>query len=188
MRRWAAQALGVFYCLLSGKNRIPVPRLEQRAVSAHDIPVSVDVAGRSGSSSANSTFISFALVARFRRQAFWLVPEPAAAPVCGCESPASCTSFGCISFSANTHGAASRDGDEGVVLIWLRVVSLWVPFTLIRVKSPAPPIVALLGLLGMVLGEQLGTWIKTKRLDVRGAVSVCLIGESYDGQHPSETP
>jgi XapX domain-containing protein len=27
---------------------------------------------------------------------------------------------------------------------------------LIRVKSPAPPIVALLGLLGMVLGEQLG--------------------------------
>jgi len=31
-------------------------------------------------------------------------------------------------------------------------------YGLIRVKSPAPPIVALLGLLGMVLGEQLGTW------------------------------
>jgi XapX domain-containing protein len=30
---------------------------------------------------------------------------------------------------------------------------------LIRVKSPAPPIVALLGLLGMVLGEQFGAWI-----------------------------
>ena len=29
-------------------------------------------------------------------------------------------------------------------------------YGLIRVKSPAPPIVALLGLLGMVLGEQLG--------------------------------
>jgi XapX domain-containing protein len=28
-------------------------------------------------------------------------------------------------------------------------------YGLIRVKSPAPPIVALLGLLGMVLGEQL---------------------------------
>lgn len=29
----------------------------------------------------------------------------------------------------------------------------------IRVKSPAPPIVALLGLLGMVLGEQAGVWL-----------------------------
>jgi XapX domain-containing protein len=29
-------------------------------------------------------------------------------------------------------------------------------YGLIRVKSPAPPIVALLGLLGMVLGEQFG--------------------------------
>src|ERR1700683_793215 len=29
----------------------------------------------------------------------------------------------------------------------------------IRVKSPAPPIVALLGLLGMVLGEQAGGWL-----------------------------
>jgi XapX domain-containing protein len=35
-------------------------------------------------------------------------------------------------------------------------------YGLIRVKSPAPPIVALLGLLGMVLGEQLGGWILTK--------------------------
>ncbi|PYU47643.1 MAG: XapX domain-containing protein [Acidobacteria bacterium] len=32
-------------------------------------------------------------------------------------------------------------------------------YGLIRVKSPAPPIVALLGLLGMVLGEQLGVAI-----------------------------
>jgi XapX domain-containing protein len=36
-------------------------------------------------------------------------------------------------------------------------------YGVIRVKSPAPPIVALLGLLGMVLGEQLGGWILTKR-------------------------
>ena len=32
-------------------------------------------------------------------------------------------------------------------------------YGVIRVKCPAPPIVALLGLLGMVLGEQLGGWI-----------------------------
>ena len=61
-------------------------------------------------------------------------------------------------------------------------------YGLIRVKSPAPPIVALLGLLGMVLGEQLGVWIQTKKLDVPGVVSVCLVGESYDPQHPPETP
>src|SRR5258708_38910535 len=53
-------------------------------------------------------------------------------------------------------------------------------YGLIRVKSPAPPIVALLGLLGMVFGEQLGTWIQTKKLDVSHAASVCLVGERYD--------
>jgi XapX domain-containing protein len=60
-------------------------------------------------------------------------------------------------------------------------------YGLIRVKSPAPPIVALLGLLGMVLGEQVGVWIQTKKLDVPGVVSVCLVGEKYDEQHPSKT-
>ena len=34
-------------------------------------------------------------------------------------------------------------------------------YALCRVKSPAPPIVALLGLLGMVLGESGATWFKT---------------------------
>lgn len=56
-------------------------------------------------------------------------------------------------------------------------------YGLIRVKSPAPPIVALLGLLGMVIGEQLGTWIHTKKLDVSRAASVCLVGERYDRQN-----
>jgi len=76
------------------------------------------------------------------------------------------------------------------VLLLSFVVGLGVGvlYGLIRVKSPAPPIVALLGLLGMVLGEQLGTWIQTKRLDVPRIVSVCLVGESYDRQHPSEAP
>jgi XapX domain-containing protein len=53
-------------------------------------------------------------------------------------------------------------------------------YGLIRVKSPAPPIVALLGLLGMVLGEQLGIWMQTKKLDVARAAAVCLVGESYN--------
>ena len=34
-------------------------------------------------------------------------------------------------------------------------------YALCRVKSPAPPIVALLGLLGMVLGESGAAWFKT---------------------------
>jgi XapX domain-containing protein len=55
-------------------------------------------------------------------------------------------------------------------------------YGLIRVKSPAPPIVALLGLLGMVFGEQFGTWIHTKKLDVSHAASVCLVGERYGRQ------
>ena len=55
-------------------------------------------------------------------------------------------------------------------------------YGLIRVKSPAPPFVALLGLLGMVLGEQFGIWIHTKKLDVSHAASVCLVGERYDRQ------
>ena len=60
-------------------------------------------------------------------------------------------------------------------------------YGLLRVKSPAPPIIALLGLLGMVLGEQLGIWMQTKKLDVARAASVCLVGEPYDRQHPSES-
>lgn len=60
-------------------------------------------------------------------------------------------------------------------------------YGLIRVKSPAPPIVALLGLLGMVLGEQLGTWVHTKNLNVSEAASVCLVGESYDRARAAQT-
>ena len=61
-------------------------------------------------------------------------------------------------------------------------------YGLIRVKSPAPPIVALVGLLGIVLGEQFGIWVQTKKLDVSRAASVCLLGERYDQQHSSEAP
>ena len=74
------------------------------------------------------------------------------------------------------------------VLILSFVVGLGVGvlYGLIRVKSPAPPIVALLGLLGMVLGEQLGIWIHTKKLDVPRAAAVCLVGERYDRRHLSD--
>jgi xanthosine utilization system XapX-like protein len=46
----------------------------------------------------------------------------------------------------------------------------------------------LLGLLGMVIGEQFGIWVQTKKLDVSHAASVCLVGERYDRPHRPEAP
>jgi XapX domain-containing protein len=60
-------------------------------------------------------------------------------------------------------------------------------YGVIRVKSPAPPIVALLGLLGMVLGEQLGGWILAKKVDITQAASVCLVGKHW-GPRPEVQP
>ena len=59
-------------------------------------------------------------------------------------------------------------------------------YGLFRVKSPAPPIVALLGLLGMVLGEQLGTWVHTRNINVSQAASACLVGQRYDRPRQSQ--
>jgi XapX domain-containing protein len=59
-------------------------------------------------------------------------------------------------------------------------LAVGVLYGLIRVKSPAPPIVALLGLLGMVIGEPVGNWVHTKNVNVSQAASVCLVGESYN--------
>lgn len=75
------------------------------------------------------------------------------------------------------------------VLLLSFVVGLGVGalYGLIRVKSPAPPIVALLGLLGMVLGEQLGTWIHTKEPDVPRAAAVYLVGKSYHSDRSIQT-
>jgi len=77
---------------------------------------------------------------------------------------------------------------KGLFLSFVVGLGVGVIYALVRVKSPAPPIIALLGLLGMVIGEQLGIWIQTKKLDVPRAVSVCLVGERYDRPHPSDAP
>jgi XapX domain-containing protein len=81
------------------------------------------------------------------------------------------------------HSDSRVDGGIEMKILFLSFIvglGVGVLYGLIRVKSPAPPIVALLGLLGMVLGEQLGTWMHTKKLDVSHAASVCLVGERYD--------
>src|ERR1700723_4143817 len=92
------------------------------------------------------------------------------------------SAFGIWVATALHSSARVAGGTEMKVLFLSFVVGLGVGalYGLIRVKSPAPPIVALLGLLGMVLGEQFGIWIHTKKLDVSRAASVCLVGESYN--------
>jgi XapX domain-containing protein len=75
---------------------------------------------------------------------------------------------------------------KGLFLSFIVGVGVGVIYGLLRVKSPAPPIIALLGLLGMVLGEQIGTWMQTRKVDVARAASACLVGEAYDRPHSSE--
>lgn len=53
-------------------------------------------------------------------------------------------------------------------------------YGVIKVKSPAPPIIALLGLLGMVIGEQVGGWVHTRNASVAHAAETCLSGKRWD--------
>jgi XapX domain-containing protein len=55
-------------------------------------------------------------------------------------------------------------------------------YGVIRVKSPAPPILALIGLLGMVLGEQSVGWILTKRIPATNVASAHIVRECKDHQ------
>ena len=64
-------------------------------------------------------------------------------------------------------------------------------YSLLGVRSPAPPAIALLGLLGMLLGEQAVPF--AKRLTTRAAVVADLetperAGRSPDAQAPANTP
>lgn len=52
-------------------------------------------------------------------------------------------------------------------------------YGVIKVKSPAPPIIALLGLLGMVIGEQVGGWVHTRNISVTHAAVTCLSGKRW---------
>ena len=45
---------------------------------------------------------------------------------------------------------------KGLLMSFLVGLGVGVIYGLLRVKSPAPPIIALIGLLGIVLGEQIG--------------------------------
>lgn len=51
-------------------------------------------------------------------------------------------------------------------------------YALLGTRSPAPPVIALLGLLGMLVGETAVSWAKSK-LTVQEAAAHCLHGKSF---------
>jgi XapX domain-containing protein len=57
-----------------------------------------------------------------------------------------------------------------------------VVYGVIRLKSPAPPFIALLGLLEMVLGEQAGVWLFTKKIQATNVTSSHIVSERKDQQ------
>jgi len=57
-------------------------------------------------------------------------------------------------------------------------LAVGVLYALIGTRSPAPPVIALLGLLGMLVGETAVTWAKSK-LTAREAAAHCLDSKSF---------
>jgi XapX domain-containing protein len=55
-------------------------------------------------------------------------------------------------------------------------------YGVIKVKSPAPPIIALVGLLGMVLGEQGGAWLFAKKIQAANVASTHIASVRKDPQ------
>lgn len=51
-------------------------------------------------------------------------------------------------------------------------------YALLNTRSPAPPVIALLGLLGMLIGESLTGWAK-KKLTIKEAAVHCLQSKSF---------
>jgi XapX domain-containing protein len=66
---------------------------------------------------------------------------------------------------------------KAIVISFLVGLLVGVVYGVIRVKSPALPIVALLGLFGMVIGEQAGGWLLTKKMQATNAVSAHVVNE-----------
>ncbi len=55
------------------------------------------------------------------------------------------------------------------------------------VRSPAPPLVALVGLLGMLVGEQATGWVQTRVFDKHALTHVADYRPRVDVESPSAT-
>lgn len=92
---------------------------------------------------------------------------------------------------AGTTGTSSGDRRlEMKALLISFVVGLLVGvvYGAIRVKSPAPPIIALVGLLGMVLGEQTGGWLLPKKIKATNVASPYVLGEPKNRDQQQRPP
>ncbi len=65
-------------------------------------------------------------------------------------------------------------------------VLVGVVYALLNTRSPAPPIIALLGLLGMLIGESVTGWAK-KKLTIEEAAAECLHSKSFGHDQVAET-
>ncbi len=66
-------------------------------------------------------------------------------------------------------------------------IGVGVAYALLGVRSPAPPLVALVGLLGIVLGEQGVPWVKAHVADRRVAATLSAAAHSA-ALPPTPTP
>jgi XapX domain-containing protein len=69
---------------------------------------------------------------------------------------------------------------KGLLISFVVGLLVGVIYGVIRGKSPAPPIVALIGLLGMVLGEQAGVRLLTKKAQNTNVSSAHILSERKD--------
>ena len=69
---------------------------------------------------------------------------------------------------------------KGLLISFVVGLLVGVAYGLIRVKSAAPPIIALIGLLGMVLGEQTGGWLLAEKNQATNATSTYIADEPRD--------
>jgi len=60
-------------------------------------------------------------------------------------------------------------------------------YALLNTRSPAPPVIALLGLLGMLLGETVTSWIKAK-MTLSEAAAHCLQDKTFAGALGAQKP
>lgn len=58
-----------------------------------------------------------------------------------------------------------------------------VAYALLNTRSPAPPVIALLGLLGMLAGETVMSWAKN-RMNATEAMNHCLKDKTFAARHP----
>ena len=56
-------------------------------------------------------------------------------------------------------------------------------YALLNTRSPAPPVIALLGLLGMLIGESLASWAKS-RITLAQAAEQCLHAKDFAAAPP----